>query len=271
MTQPLNKLKEYYQLTLTRLRKSSFSPNQTKVYEQILKLFDSATDPQSFQAQKDQQNLDFQLAKAIAVDNWLAKAVAAKERDDEVSAHGYQAIAEAAGKTQTLSDLSAVILAEQDKVVKAQKVQEDIKYNLTGAIYALYEYSNCHLGDQKVRQKLALDFKDNEAKLAKNGQKIDSLMTRQYFRALFPFSEAVWQKLLQALVAVRANKREARTEEELKAAQAAIINELKKIESEMSRVQQEINKRQKRKLFLGIASADRPGPYRFEPIWEGPA
>ena len=249
---------EYYKALLERTGRSGLSKGQETIIKTIISAAESGSAAEDFYSKMQDSGQYFQLSKATVSDNWLAKAKAARELDDNISAVCFKQTGEAVLCAATTGELNKTILESNDKNISAKKDQDSLLYDFTGAIYAAFEHMNLHPANNKEMARLSAT------------KQVDfiSLEANTFFRGHFSFSDNLRKRIAASykkMIACGQNKEAAA---ELKKAQDRIIGAISSKDKEMALIQGEIDSKSKRRVYLETIASAEPVEYMPEKIWE---
>jgi len=254
----LGNICEYYKTLLERTARSGLSKGQETIIKTIISAAESGSAAEDFYSKMQDSGQYFQLSKATVSDNWLAKAKAAMELDDNISAACFKQTGEAVLPAATTGELNKTILGSNDKNISAKKEQDSLLYDFTGAIYAAFEHLNLHAANKKEMARLSAT------------KQVDfiSLEANMFFRGHFSFSDDMWKRIASSykkMILCGQNKEAAAG---LKKEQDRIISAISSKDKEMASIQGEIDSKAKRCVYLETIASEEPADYVPEKIWE---
>ena len=249
---------EYYKILLERTGKSGLSKGQETIIKTIISAAESGSATEDFYSKMRDSGLYFQLSRAAVSDNWMAKAKAARELDDNISAGCFKQTGEAALLAATTEELNKTLLESNDKNISAGKEQDSLLYGFTGAIYAAFEHMNLHAANNKEIARLSatklVDFISMEA--------------NPFFRGHFSFSDDMWKRIESSYKKMLIGSHNKEAAAGLKKEQDRIIAVISSKDKEMASVQGEIDSKAKRCVYLEAIVSTEPADYIPEKIWE---
>jgi len=260
---------DYHRLVSRRLEASGLSPRQLAVHKRILELAAQASDADDLEAKKNAEGLTFALSQAIAVDNWTAKARAAREMGLETAARVYEETAQAASEASEAASLASAVDAASSAGMKALRQEEELKVAFSDALYAVFEYRVTHGANAPQRENLARTLGIHTSKLASKGRDFEKLAGEHFWRELAPLSDAQWEKVLEVYAEMASPGADSAAQAELAEEVERTRKELADRLPELAEVERHIAAHGTRAVYLGIAPLEEPGPYTFEKIWEG--
>ncbi len=269
MSDLLDVSREYHTIVSRRLEARGFSSEQVLVHKRILELAGTAKDTSDLEGKKEAENLNFRLAQALSIDNWLARAKAASESGETLAKKLFEETADAARKAADHASLAKSVDEASTQGTQMLAIQEYVKSSFISALYAIFAYRITHPAnvEERKRQKANLDIHTSEIK--KKGSSFEQLLGDFYYKSFAPLSEVQWKEIEKIYKSMQSSETDkvARNslEDEVKKANGVLKGKM----TELKELQAYIESTGTRMAYLGISPKEEPGPYTFEKIWEG--